>query len=388
MDKITFCIPSKSNLRYLKNSIKSIRENSHIKDNDIVVYIDADTDGTEEWLISQNIKYAKNTDTTPKGIAYGYNRCIELAETEVVCMFHADMYMAKDFDLEILKYLQPGTVVSGTRIEPPLHPPGKEKIVENFGMYPEDFQLEAFNSFVERTRKGYSMITTKGIFAPWAVYKSDIVKIGMHDEYFHSYHEDSDMFNRFILAGYNIVQTWEGFVYHLTCRGGKFQDGIEQVTKDQNFHNMTLTSARHYIRKWGSWIKNDEYQCPIIPPKYNIVIVLENSTIGALETLEPWCDKIFVDCDPSSYINREQPNTKYDLKSRIGSTRTAYEGNRGDIEIHIDSKTFNEGDYKMLQQISEIIKDSGEVGEFELGNMRIVINGINEMQKGLIISGV
>ena len=28
MDKITFCIPSKSNLRYLKTCIPSIRENS------------------------------------------------------------------------------------------------------------------------------------------------------------------------------------------------------------------------------------------------------------------------------------------------------------------------------------------------------------------------
>ena len=46
--KITFCIPSKNNLRYLKNSINSIRENSAYE-HDIIVFIDADNDGTEQW---------------------------------------------------------------------------------------------------------------------------------------------------------------------------------------------------------------------------------------------------------------------------------------------------------------------------------------------------
>ena len=54
MNKITFCIPSKNNLRYLKNSIYSIRKNSS-QNHDIIVYIDADNDGTEQWLKENNI---------------------------------------------------------------------------------------------------------------------------------------------------------------------------------------------------------------------------------------------------------------------------------------------------------------------------------------------
>ncbi len=34
----------------------------------------------------------------------------------------------------LVKHIKPGTVVCGTRIEPPLHPEGKEKIIRDFGM--------------------------------------------------------------------------------------------------------------------------------------------------------------------------------------------------------------------------------------------------------------
>ena len=131
MEKITYCIPSKNNLRYLKSSVNSIRKNSKI-DFDIIVFVDGDNDGTEDWLKKEGVSYLKNTESEPKGIAYAYNRCIEAANTEVVCMFHADMYMARGFDVNAIKHLESKVVVSATRIEPPLHPEGKEKIIKDF----------------------------------------------------------------------------------------------------------------------------------------------------------------------------------------------------------------------------------------------------------------
>jgi glycosyltransferase involved in cell wall biosynthesis len=100
MGKITYCIPSKNNLRYLKSSIKSIKENSS-QEFDIIVFIDSDNDGTKEWLDREEIKYITNESNIPKGIAYGYNRCIKAATTPIVCMFHADMFMGKGFDTAI-----------------------------------------------------------------------------------------------------------------------------------------------------------------------------------------------------------------------------------------------------------------------------------------------
>lgn len=380
--KITFCIPSKNNLRYLRGSVTSIKENSAIE-HDIVVFLDADNDGTEEWLKESKITYLKNETSEPKGIAFGYNRCIEAAKTDIVCMFHADMYMARGFDTAILEHIRPGKVVSGTRIEPPLHPEGKEKIVRDFGMYPEDFKKEEFEEFVQKTSFYNKGNTTKGIFAPWAVYKSDIVNIGMHDEDFHSYHEDSDMFNRFILNGYEIIQTWEGLVYHLTCRGGQFQDGVEKVTQDPAFHLMKANAMKNYLRKWGTWIKNDEYHYPIIAPKYDIAFRVINCNTEVLAALEPWCSAISSDASYAQWIEQEQKNTRFNMWKRIKPWNAPLEN---DIIVEFDISKLTQQSFQLIQQLSQIIAQSGEVGEFELDIFKIKIKALNTYQDRLITS--
>ncbi len=379
--KITFCIPSKNNLRYLKSSITSIKENS-MYDNDIIVYVDSDNDGTKKWLDENGIKYLVNETDKPKGIAYGYNRCIEAAETPIVCMFHADMYMGQWFDMAILKHLKPLSVVSGTRIEPPLHPKGLEKIVEDFGMYPEDFKKAEFDKFVYEMRYVYEGKTTKGIFAPWAIYKEDITSIGMHDERLHSYHEDSDIFNRFILNGYDIIQTWEGLVYHLTCRGGQFQDGIEQVTKNEAFHKMKNSSFKNYIRKWGCFVKNNEYQYPIIPHKYNVGIHIKNCTKQILSIIEPWATNINVDLkldEINEYINEELDTTIVDLSLKINSNT------KNDVELFIDGLQLTNNNLNFIFSFCEILDSNElEIGEYQFDVFKIKINKIQHKELELI----
>jgi len=385
---ITFCIPSKDNLRYLKNSISSIQKNSKYS-NSIIVYVDSSADGTIEWLQENSINFIVNESGSPKGIAYAYNRCIEAALTDIVCMFHADMFMGKYFDENILKHLKPKTVVAGTRIEPPLHPEGKEKIVKNFGMYPEDFTEEAFDSFVQQEQEASKDQVTYGIFAPWACYKSELMQIGLHDESFHSYHEDSDIFNRMVLDDMKCVQSRDALVYHLTCRGGQFQDGVEKVTTDKAFHAMKRNSMNNYLRKWGSWIKNDEFQHPILIPKYNIAFVVKHCNLALLEMLEPWCDRIYIDDEmqviTDSYIQNEQPNTKFNLKKRALIINHNYPEGENDVVVKFDASKLTQQTFHTLQQLPEIIKDSGEVGKFQLDIFSITISNLIELQNDLII---
>ena len=72
MEKITFCIPSKNNRRYLEACIPSIRKNTYRKDHDIIVFVDEDNDGTVEWLESvkekYNVKYIVNDTDELYGI--------------------------------------------------------------------------------------------------------------------------------------------------------------------------------------------------------------------------------------------------------------------------------------------------------------------------------
>ena len=385
---ITFCIPSKDNLRYLKNSIASIRKNSS-QDNKIIVYVDASNDGTIEWLEANKVTYLVNETGTPKGIAYAYNRCIEAAETDIVCMFHADMFMGKDFDKNILKHLKPETVIAGTRIEPPLHPEGKEKIVKDFGMYPEDFTEETFNKFIQQEQESSKDQVTYGIFAPWACYKSELIEIGLHDESFHSYQEDSDIFNRMILSGMKCIQSRDALVYHLTCRGGQFQDGVEKITTDTAFHQMKDNAARNYLRKWSNWVKNDEYQHPIIHPKYNIAYIIKHANFPIVEALEPWCDRIYIEDSmqviTDSYREKEQSSTKFDLSKRVLTLEYNDPKGENDIVIEFDARNFTQQSFQIIQQLPEIIKQSGEVGEFKLDIFKITIYSLTEYQNDLIV---
>lgn len=387
MNKITFCIPSKDNLRYLKMAVDSILTNSEL-DNEILIWLDSDNDNTSTWLDSMNIRYLVNTDPESRGIAVGYNECIKAATTDIVCMFHADMYMAKGFDVNLIKHLTPKVVVAATRIEPPLHPSGKEKIIGDFGMYPEDFKKQQFDNFAKQTKLEYLNTTTSGIFAPWCCYKSDIMDINLHDETFHSYHEDSDIFNRMILNDIKCIQSWDSLVYHFTCRGGQFQDGIEQVTTDPKFHQMKSNAQRNYIRKWGSWIKNDEFQHPIITPKYQIGIQVTNCTSAILELIEPYCTHIYIEDEmqvlTSHYTDSEQSKTKFDLSKRIMTTEYNNPHDYDDIVVEIDAKRMTNDDAAYIFMLAEIIQSSGEVGTFRLGNLKITIHQIETYEKNLI----
>ena len=212
---ITFCIPSKSNLRYLKPCIKSIQDNSYYP-NKIIVYVDQDKDGTVEWLRENGIKFIQNHEQAPKGIGFAYDSMFEWADTEYVIAFHADMILGPHADKHMMDIKTENNIVCATRIEPPLHPEGQEKIVRDFGMWPEDLNIEEFNTFVKENK---SDKITKSIFAPWLIRKDQ--HLG-HDPIFRSVFEDADLFRRFKLYGYDLIQSWSAMVYHLTCRGGQF----------------------------------------------------------------------------------------------------------------------------------------------------------------------
>jgi hypothetical protein len=107
-----------------------------------------------------------------------------------------------------------------------------------------------------------------------------------------------------------------------------------------------------------------------------------------LGVLEPWCDRIYIEDDMhviiDSYCEKEQSNTSFDLTKRafhIGHNNPIGEN---DIVIEFDATQLNQQNFQLLQQFPEIIKDSGEIGEFELDIFKITISHIEEYQHNLI----
>ncbi len=398
MEKITFCIPSKNNRRYLEACIPSIRKNSYRDDHDIIVFVDADNDGTVEWLESvkekYNLKYIVNDTNELYGIGRAYDKCIDESTTDIFMIFHADMMLGKNADLEAFKYLDRKKVVCATRIEPPLHPENGEKIIRDFGMWPEKdveegWLEEDFDKYVEEAKVEFKDKITNGCFAPWMMYKEDFVLIGGHDPRFASAREDSDVFNRLVLGGFELIQSWQSFVYHLTARGGQFQHG--KLTQDHNqkseeWQKLMNNSTREFFRKWGTMVQHNALMMPIITPKYDIGFVVSNCSQSTLSQLEPWCSTIYTDWGGKAYRTVEQENTMYDLKKRVKSRLEDEKDN--DIIVSFDAGKLNQEQFNYITQLSAILSNDEELeeGEFDLGIFKIKINKIKTYEKELIVN--
>ena len=400
--KISIIQPSRNNLKYLKWSYNSIRKNQGEHEVEICVADDfSDKDNTWEWcqeMMEKDplFKAIRNEGPTRLGHTILYDTLVNTVATNDVCMiYHADMYLCPGALDAIESELVEKSIVSLTRIEPPLHPPGPEKVLNDFGIEPEEFKEDSLLQYVkDRIEQFESHPTTEGIFAPWAFWKSDFQEIGGHDEIFAPQSkEDTDIFNRFQLNGIKFIQTWEGFVYHMTCRGSRFADGAKRNPNGEVFMKNRETdewlkqnqkSTKEFLRKWGYFCKHDAFLNPIVPPKYNIGFVVKNCNLQLLELLEPWCSTFY--CDEQFTVGRvsdyvENEDTSFDLYERI-----KYDGGEksNDILIEMDGTTLTQEDFGVIQQLSEILKDSGEMGEFELGNLKITINSLTEYQNDLI----
>lgn len=436
--KISFVVPSRNNLKYLKWSIDSIRKNQGNHEVWICAADDASTDGTREYFkelakTDKFFKYIVNDTGKRKGHTILYDQIVEeLVKTEVAMIWHADMYLCPGAldEIEKLMYSKryiidaenlptdktyegfksakehidslniPHTclsnpnkkqIVSLTRIEPPLHPPGPEKVLKDFGIEPEDFNESDF-LYWYNTSYAPEQHLTEGVFAPWAFFVEDFEEIGGHDPLFAPQSkEDSDIWNRFLLNGCTFTQTWHGCVYHMTCRGSRFNPTLTVPGKNsKEWEIQNEISSRNFIRKWGSFVKHTPSLKPIVPHKYDIAFIVTNVTPSILQLLEPWCSKFYILDEPGygnlplQYIETEYDKTKYILAYRV-EYLTINDIPTNDILVEFDANKFTQQSFDVIQNLSELITNAGETGIFEYDIFKIRINRLKHYENELIL---
>jgi len=381
--RVTFIIPCRNNLRFLQQAVSSIEE--HYGDgHDIVIMDDASTDDSWEWIEKygsdkNHILTYRNGGKDRVGHTVLYDIGIQLARTPIVSILHSDMIVTPNYVGNMLKHLKPMSVVSATRIEPPLHPPGPEKYVKNFGMDVDEFTdaKSDFLKFVYQAEYLNEGKVTNGIFAPWMLYKEDFVSIGGHDKLFAPMElEDSDIFNRFHLNGYQLIQSRDAFVYHMTCRGSRFKDGIEiekeiplpdgtiwfKPKDSEEYLQLRATKFKEWWRKWHTDVLHDENMMPIVPKRYNTGFVVKNCTSQLISILEPWCDTIYVDCEYGAYVALESKQSDYDITDRV---KPIDNEKNNDIVISFDaSKVTNEHFNEFIKKLPFIIEETDSIGTF------------------------
>jgi len=392
---VTFIIPSRENLHFLKYAYDSIRRN--IGHEPYIICADdySIIDGSKFWMeeikqTDDRFDYIVNPGPERLGHVILFNSLVERVKTKLFVLSHADMVWLKGSLDGLLELMGPKRVVSATRCEPAsLHPPEKCKLSINWlPTDPKDLDEDRLQNFVQLSidnLKLHGQSYSKGIFAPYLMETEEYLSIGGCDSLFKpTSREDDDLWNRLLFNGCDFYQSWKSYVFHRSCAGSRWNPTLTTIGQNSTeWDAQQSKSIRNYIRKWKSTPKHDEWHYPIIPHKYQTTFKIKYATDRLVEFLEPWCD--YIDCDLENdiielYIRDEQPQTKFDLDLKFYGSPDQH-----DIIVEIDGRTFGEMEWQYIQRLSEIITDSGEIGEFELGNLKIKINAMNHYENDLII---
>jgi len=395
MDKlVSFCVnTSRNELNHIKLLFKSLEKNLSTLEHEIIIFVDSDNQGTTKWLLTQkqifpNLKILKNKLSIPYGYQRNINEMFEYATHEIISYLQSDMVVCKNYDIEVLKYLEPNMILCSTRIEPPLHGNSGEKITYDFGLYPETFDLEKFTQYAEE-QKIKKFI--KYFFAPFTMYKNVWNDIGGHDTMFRRSREDSDILNRLILSGVNIIQTWEALVYHFTCtssRGVDWFNSNNKVASDRATLQKQADSIemKRFIKKWGIFSHGN-------PVNYfyniNAKIIVDTNNYELLETVESFFNEM---CISDEKIIKNLPNTQHIANLLLGVEENTWERysymyqncnlqkyvndiSSNDIVIEFKLSEINNNNfYSFINNLQHIIHQTEDLGEFEYENFKIIIN--------------
>lgn len=289
--KLTFCInTSRNEKEYIYLLMMSLLNGIDIEKHDILIFVDSDNQGTTEMLVGfkenfPTMKIIKNNGD-PIGYQKNINYMFEIAETDVVSYLQSDMVVGLEYDKAIISHIQDNMVLSGTRVEPPLHARQDTPVnyVENFGFVPSEFDYEGFLKYAE-TRKDKNRLINY-FFAPFTMYKHVWNDIGGHDIQFVKSREDSDVLLRLCLNKCQIVQCWDAIVYHFTCissRGIDWWKQEKQAQEAQRQINDKIEMER-FIKKWGTFMHPSSYE-QVAP-----LINMDPTVLGKIKVENPPID--------------------------------------------------------------------------------------------------
>ena len=236
-------IPTFNNLPYLKICIASIKKNSKFE-HEIIIHINDGSDGTEKYLISENIKYTITKYNA--GICEGVNRAANEATTSYILYAHDDFYFCPSWDKvllsEVKKISHNNFYLSGIMI--------------NNGPLKFDCGNKLENFDEKKFLKNYKNINhydfQGSTWAPHLIHKETWNKVGgFSEEFFPGTGSDPDLNMKLWNKGVRIFKGINDFkVYHF----GSI------VTRQYKNHPTIRTESgskgsKIFLMKWGISIK-------------------------------------------------------------------------------------------------------------------------------------
>jgi len=258
-------------------------------------------------------------------LGVNYNNAVSKANGEKIILLHNDMVIKPGFVETMDKHIIKGRITTYTRVEPPIFPdtyPGK--VLLDCGSDIDNFNSKKFNEFdiEEELIDGGSQLF-------FGCMKEDY--IGIDGYTFKMFCEDDDLHLRYKLAGFE-HKVSPAYVYHFVSKTSRTTTDYQTIEQQSNIN---------FIKKWG-------FRNSIHNVVYKKSVKITNSNPQLEQVLNPW-------------FNEGQ-----------------------DIIVEVNGNTFTQEDFNVIQQLNDIIKEDGEIGSFELSNLKITINQINEYQNNLI----
>ena len=267
----------------------------------------------------------EENDNVTMGV--NYNNAVAKANGEKIILLHNDMILKPGFVETMDKHITKGRIVTYTRVEPPVYNdtyPGK--IILDCGRDLNSLDKEKFYNLPleEELQDGGSQLFL-------GCYKEDYIGIDGHT--FQLFCEDDDFHLRCDIAGLE-RKISPAQVYHFVSKTSRTTTDYQAIEQQSNIN---------FVKKWGfrSSIYNVVY-------KKSVIIHNSNPHQQLEQALYPW-------------FNEGQ-----------------------DIIVEVDGGVFNQDDFGIIQQLNDIVKENGEIGTFELGNLKITINSMDEYQNDLI----
>jgi GT2 family glycosyltransferase len=367
---ITFVMAVLNKLNLTKNCYKYLRQIYPTAP--LVISSGGSSDGTKEWLeeISEIDEYVTIFhDDERLTFSDTYNVGISLVDTEKLVLIHNDMVIGEGFLESIERLLTEDTLLSYTTIEPPIFAGHKRpgKVILDLGDGFENFNYQQFNNYVQQWKNSDNLY--KGAVFFMSGYKKMFEDVGGFDgfSFVPAFCEDDDFLIRAKLKGYKLKTCESAITYHFVSQTSRFSDDY----KNERFL-IEMSSNRNFIRKWGMPISafNELRYWEDDVFKFNTFIMgLNTRNKSRLYEIEPFFDKIDLGTIPEDYIQNEQKNTRYDLRSKFTLTDTV------DVVIN-EVEPFTNVDIMNLQKLRLSIPYY-EPGEYHSGNMLI------EIKKGL-----
>ena len=393
-NKITFATNTGPNtLEYTKLLLRSLKENLDNKEHEILVFIDSDNDGTLDYLRSvksefYDLKIVTHRVKPVVGPERNCNLIAELAKHSIVSYLQSDMVVSKHYDTNVLNNLEENTIMSSTRIEPPLHGQSDKTFTANFGLNPEEFDMQQFLNYSEQVKSNKSL---DYFFAPYTFHKDTWNKMGGYDTVFRRSRCDSDLVQRCKQLDIKLKQTFAANVYHFTCVSSRGKNWFNKDNKEvqdrvrlQSFADFI--EMRRFVRKWGSFNHGESKLF-----KYDVDILIHNESEELLKLaydIEPYFSRVFLYSQEHvnkilDYVSHEHEvaNQLYNFtdedwqKSKKFYNQTNYDQiykladgkNKYNACLYVHSTENLEYLYQNIQHLHKLIDQVEGFGDYEFG---------------------